>query len=188
MSSLSKARHRVRVREMSFPHQTISKRHSDRPDLADTFAVTLPRPVADLRASVEAVLGTPPGWFRVLIGIRDRIVAPFGVATSAMLRQELETADRIDFFPVLHAGPDEVMLGARDRHLDFRIAFRRVRARQGELIAATTEVWCHNTLGRVYLALIRPAHRIVVRSMLSRMARQNLQDGSVDSPSLRSRA
>jgi hypothetical protein len=36
----------------------------------------------------------------------------------------------------------------------------------------TTVVHCHNLLGRVYLGVISPFHRLVVRSNLARAARR----------------
>jgi hypothetical protein len=44
---------------------------------------------------------------------------------------------------------------------------------------ATTVVHCHNTLGRVYLAVIAPFHRRIVRSALQRAARRGWPDGMV---------
>ena len=75
-----------------------------------------------------------------------------------------EGAARIDFFRLYEIAGDEAILGEDDRHLDFRVSVQR---RSGDIVV-TTVVRCHNRLGRLYLALITPFHRIVVRSMLQR--------------------
>jgi hypothetical protein len=41
---------------------------------------------------------------------------------------------------------------------------------RGQRVTATTLVLTHNLLGRVYLAIILPFHRPIVRSMLRQVA------------------
>jgi hypothetical protein len=41
----------------------------------------------------------------------------------------------------------------------------------GRSVTATTVVLTHNLLGRVYLAIILPFHRLIVRAMLRQIAR-----------------
>jgi hypothetical protein len=41
---------------------------------------------------------------------------------------------------------------------------------RGQRVTATTLVLTHNLLGRVYLAIILPFHRLIVRSMLRQVA------------------
>jgi len=62
------------------------------------------------------------------------------------------------------------ILGADDRHLDFRPSLLRRREVAGATLYATTTVRTHNLLGRVYIKAILPFHIIVVRSMLARAA------------------
>jgi Protein of unknown function (DUF2867) len=40
----------------------------------------------------------------------------------------------------------------------------------GRQVTATTLVLTHNLLGRVYLAIIRPFHRLIVRALLRQVA------------------
>jgi Protein of unknown function (DUF2867) len=40
----------------------------------------------------------------------------------------------------------------------------------GQQVTATTLVLTHNRLGRIYLAIILPFHRLIVRSMLRQVA------------------
>ena len=41
---------------------------------------------------------------------------------------------------------------------------------QGQRVTATTLVLTHNLLGRTYLAIILPFHRLIVRAMLRQVA------------------
>lgn len=141
--------------------------------LADAFAVTLPDDsTADIDRIAHAVLGNPSWWFCGLLACRDALVAPFGIKTSGQLRAEMQAAaaPHIDFFPVLSRVDDELVIGADDRHLDFRTSVlvrKLLPGRQRELIV-TTIVHSHNRFGHLYLLAIAPFHRLVVRANLQR--------------------
>ena len=85
-------------------------------------------------------------------------------------RRASAAAARVDFFPVLAEHPDEILLGADDRHLDFRSSLLRRPAGDGVELVMTTSVRVHNALGRTYLTVIMPFHILVVRSALARLA------------------
>ena len=145
-------------------------------DLADAFAVPIdPADVAKgMDSLARSTLGDPAPWIRLLLGLRDGLVARFGVKTTEEARRAAiaDKAERIDFFRILSRSDRELILGEDDRHLDFRFSLLlRVRPDgSGDELVATTVVRCHNALGRVYLALIGRFHRLVVISNLSRAA------------------
>ena len=143
-------------------------------DLADAFAV--PVDAADGAKGIDnlarSALGDPAPWVRLLLGLRDALVAGFRVKTSQEVRRAAiaDNAERIDFFRIRARSDGELILGEDDRHLDFRLSLL-LRARpdgSGDELVATTVVRCHNALGRVYLGLIARFHRLVVISNLSR--------------------
>ena len=142
-------------------------------DLADAFAVPIdPADVAKGIDNLARCALDPAPWIRLLLGLRDALVAGFGVKTTQEVRRAAiaDNADRIDFFRILARSDRELVLGEDDRHLDFRVSLL-LRARpdgSGDELVATTVVRCHNALGRVYLALIARFHRLVVISNLSR--------------------
>ncbi|KQW01270.1 hypothetical protein ASC87_15410 [Rhizobacter sp. Root1221] len=146
--------------------------------LADAFSIVLPHGTShDVERLARAALGDPPAWLRVLLAIRDAAMAPFGVKTTAQLRGSpaAKQADVIDFFHIRSRSERELVLGENDRHLDFEasVLLRPAAAAGGHAeLVATTVVHCHNGLGRVYLAVIAPFHRRVVRSALQRAARR----------------
>lgn len=140
-------------------------------DLVDSYAVRLAKgPAADMRALAMTALGNPPSWVRLLLFIRDGVMGPFGVKSSGEVRRSAHGRDRIDFFPILSCSANEIILGADDRHLDFRLSLLRRPGMQGlPVLVATTVVHCHNRLGRWYLATIMPFHRLIVQSSLRRI-------------------
>jgi Protein of unknown function (DUF2867) len=62
-----------------------------------------------------------------------------------------------------------VVLGMADKHLDFRAVVDVRQDGAGWQVTATTVVRTHNWLGRAYLAVIMPFHRLVVRAMLDQV-------------------
>jgi hypothetical protein len=144
-------------------------------DLADAFAVPIdPADVAKGIDNLARCALDPAPWIRLLLGLRDALVAGFGVKTTQEVRRAAiaDKAERIDFFRILARSDRELILGEDDRHLDFQLSLL-LRARpdgSGDELVATTVVRCHNALGRVYLAMIAQFHRLVVISNLSRAA------------------
>jgi len=143
-------------------------------DLMDAYAIALSADATDdIEQLTRAVFALPAGWTRILMRIRDTVMAPMGVKTSAAIARGGDH-ERIDFFPVLDRSPRELVMGEDDRHLDFRTSalIRDVAGGEGRELVATTVVHCHNMLGRTYLAVITPFHRVIVKSYLTRAAQR----------------
>jgi hypothetical protein len=135
---------------------------------ADAFTLTVSDPALDARRAAQRLFGTSPGWVRALLVLRDAIVAPFGIATSKTAARA--PVDRVGMFPVVSDSPQRLVAGFNDSHLDFRVLVDVAPAPGGTRITATTVVLTHNLLGRVYLTVIMPFHRLVVRAMLQQAA------------------
>jgi hypothetical protein len=135
---------------------------------ADAFSLTVSDPALDARAAAQRLFGTSPRWVRTLLALRDAIVTPFGLTTSRAARKI--PSDRIGMFPVISETPQRLVAGLDDSHLDFRALVDVAPTPGGTRITATTVVLTHNLVGRVYLTIIMPFHRLVVRAMLKQAA------------------
>jgi hypothetical protein len=167
----------TRVRRVALPVESTLAPLFQGADFADAYVVAIPTSATrDIGALASAVLGSPTAWFRVLLALRDGAMALFGVKTSRQIRNEAsgDSGDRIDFFPVRSRSERELVVGEDDSHLDFRssILLRPRGDGLNDELVATTVVHCHNLLGRAYIALISPFHRLVVRSSLRRAAQR----------------
>ena len=76
----------------------------------------------------------------------------------------------IGIFPVVSETPERVVAGFNDRHLDFRVVVDVANANARQIVTATTLVLTHNWLGRTYLAIILPFHRLILRAMMRQIA------------------
>src|SRR5204862_3931876 len=106
--------------------------------------------------------------------VRDAVMATVGVKSSRAIG--VAAAGRgpmIGYFPLLSKSARELVVGENDRHLDFRVAsLLRTGAAGGRELVVVTVVHCHNRLGRMYLWVIAPFHRTILRANLERAVRQ----------------
>jgi hypothetical protein len=135
---------------------------------ADAFRIAVDGPPLDARMAAQRMMGRSPRWVESLLSLRNALVAPFGLKTSGA--GEKSVGGLIGLFPVLSETPERLVAGFDDHHLDFRVVVDVAASGQGQQVTATTLVRTHNRLGRIYLAIILPFHRQVVRSLLRQVA------------------
>lgn len=130
-------------------------------DFADAFSVVVPRRDLDARILSADFFSTPPAWAGALMDLRNTIMGRLGYKAPKIRKG----------FPVLSESATEVVSGLDDGHLDFRALMRIDPVEpDSSRITLTTAVATHNRLGRAYLAIIMPFHKLIVRSMVRQMA------------------
>jgi hypothetical protein len=134
----------------------------------DAYRIGIEDSALDARQAAEKMVARGPRWIDVLLTLRHLIVAPFGLKTSAP--NASGTADIIGLFPVISQTPERLVGGFDDKHLDFRVVIDVASLDGSRNVTATTLVLTHNWLGRTYLAVIMPFHRLIVRAMLRQLA------------------
>ena len=166
---------KLQVRRTTPPSESVVASWYKNASLLDSYGLDLSASEQSrMRVLATRALANPPAWQKALIAVRDAMVEPFGIKTSGMVRESRDNNERVDFFPVHWEGRDEIVLGADDRHLDFRLSRLRRRSPTRALLIATTVVHTHNALGFTYLNLIRPFHHLVVRANLARCAQTQM--------------
>jgi len=133
----------------------------------DAYRLDVDGAALDARRAAMRMMARAPRWVDALVVLRNIIVAPFGLKTSGA---ERAPRDIIGIFPVVSETPERLVAGFNDKHLDFRVVVDVATSGQRQSITATTLVLTHNWLGRTYLAIIMPFHRLVVRAMLQQVA------------------
>jgi Protein of unknown function (DUF2867) len=171
------------AKKCSVPRDALAYRALRRVDYADAYSIKIEArgpEVLDLYARV--MFGNPPRWISALMGLRDHVVSVFGLKTSAELRAGGDGVDRdsrrqtpglsgrIGPFAVLTRLENELLLGADDRHLDFRISIQCTGIDGGSELRVVTVVKFNNLLGRIYFLPVKPIHRIIVPAMMGRAA------------------
>jgi len=135
---------------------------------ADSYAITAEGLGLDAVEATKRAMGRTPRWVSGLMALRSVLVTPFLLKTGR--EKSVRSSTRIGFFPFISQSADEVVLGMNDRHLDFRVSVE-VKSLDGgrQEVSASTAVKPHNRLGRIYLAIVTPLHRVIVPAMLAQV-------------------
>lgn len=130
----------------------------------DAFRVEIGAAAVDAREACTRMVLHGPRWIDALTRLRNLLVTPFGLKTSG--EGAPAPGGLIGLFPVVSETPERLIAGFNDHHLDFRLVVDVGGDATGRQVTSTTLVRTHNLLGRTYLALIMPFHKLVVRSMM----------------------
>ncbi len=145
-------------------------------DFADAYRLIVGGPPLEAIAAAQRVFARTPRWIRALLALRNRLVAVIGLkgTDETPFDKSLPPAERrrIGFFPIVSETQDRLVMGFDDWHLDFRVVVDvSALGVDRQQVTATTLVRTHNWIGRAYLAIILPFHRVIVRTMLAQAAR-----------------
>ena len=145
--------------------------------LADAYSIELPTGTStNPELLARFIFAHQAPWISTLIAVRDALVGGFGLKTAKQLASlhAQNGAGRLGIFKIYSTSSTEVVLGEDDKHLDFRLSVLCSGPSSSEAkrqLTLSTVVHCHNRLGRLYIFLIAPFHRLVVQSSLRSAAR-----------------
>ena len=165
------------MRRTTPPSESVVASWYKNASLLDSYSIDLSASEqSSMRALATLTVGNPPAWQKALIALRDAMVKPFGLKKAPVRSGRPATAMNAWSSSRCNGeGKDlEIVLGADDRHLDFRLSLLRRLSPTGASLIATTVVHSHNALGFAYLNAIRPFHHLVVRANLARCAQTQL--------------
>ncbi len=145
-------------------------------DFQDAYVVEVLQPQRSALEHLLLTLQRTPAWVERLMDLRNRVVVWFGLRPAGDWRAGLKPADaawqpgdRVGIFTLMSMDEDEVIVGDDDRHLRVLISLRRLSAGGGQpaRVVISTVVHLHNTLGRLYMLPVTPAHRVIAPVVLA---------------------
>lgn len=110
-------------------------------------------------------------WVNLLMNLRDAIVKVFGLKTS-----DTGLSHEADYYPVgsiamafhvIDRNEKEIVMGEKDKHLDFRVSVLKDSATSH--IYITTIVHFNNWFGKLYFLPVKPFHRIIIKNSIKRL-------------------
>lgn len=134
--------------------------------------LALPRAMTAMEAW-RIFMAVPLPGMGLALRLRDAISGLFGVrplverGTAPGDDAPARAMEQIGFFEILRNDPDCLTMVQRDRHLDVMIC----ATTEAQTLRLTASVKVHNWFGHIYMIPVAPAHRLIVRRMLRRMAR-----------------
>jgi hypothetical protein len=143
----------------------------------DCWAIPAADAGLDALSQFLRVAQTTPAWIDALMQMRNRVVSVLGLkdlgAVSHTDPSKPSTAyrpgDRIGIFTLISASPTEALLGDQDKHLDVVVSIHTATQAHdagSALVTVTTVVHVHNWLGKLYMVPVRPAHRVIVKTLV----------------------
>ena len=135
-------------------------------DFADAYETLLPK--SDLSATEIycAVMRQTPSWVDALMRLRNKIVQPLGLkdlgALSSVAARAAVPGQRMGLFEVVSVSVNELVLQDDDKHLLVQLSvLKQSHGARHDKLTISTVVHIHNTLGRIYMAFVGPAHKVI---------------------------
>ena len=167
----------VKVIQCDMPQGCTFSRDRDTHYYWDSFETSLGRPDLSAQEIYLGIFSHFPQWGKWLLLIRNKIVSVFGVKgpTAAEIdglneKQNYVTGDKIGLFTLFSQNADELISGGNDKHLAFKVSVLKVAESGVAKVVLTTIVSPHNLLGRLYLFLILPFHKVGVKTLMRNAA------------------
>lgn len=142
-------------------------------DFVDTFSTT--NHTNNLEEITNLVFNTTPKWVNSLFVLRNRIAGLFGLKTEVPnnYNKKFKVGGYIKFFKIYSISDSEIILGADDLHLNFRALIINNKSVSYN-IKVITLVEYNNLKGKIYMGVIKPFHRQIVKRMVKNAHKEKL--------------
>lgn len=152
--------------------------HADLPgaDFHDCLRLDLdPGDHSPIDVALLTLFRSPP-WVNAAMGLRNRVAGLVGLKNLGHLNgfdparpgASYRVGDRIGIFTLMAISEHEVVMGDSDKHLDVKVSVLKHREQGRGSVVMSTVVHIHNRLGRVYMALVGPMHKLIAPAVLAR--------------------
>ncbi len=162
-----------KVHTAQLPEKSVCKKHLSVIDFQDSYKVKLSNRDISIENIYINVFAHSPKWTNVLLAIRNKIVGIFGLDTyrepSEVVKKNLKVGLKTGIFKIYAILEKEIIAGEDDKHLNFRVS---VLKQSGELFISTL-VHYNNWFGKMYMTLIIPFHKRVIRAILKSAVKNN---------------
>jgi hypothetical protein len=166
------------VKEIPIPADCSLQDSAHSADFADAFTIRIPR--SDLTATqiYAAVAGRTPVWVDSLMAVRNQLVSLLGLKHLGRLadvsrdlpsgaEHSLQVGQRMGLFNFVSATPNELVVEDADKHLTVQLSIlKNAMDDQYDHLTLTTVVHIRNTLGRLYMLPVGPAHKLIAPAVL----------------------
>lgn len=155
----------------TLPKSSIVKEFINRIDYKDTFSVQLDNTDISIEDIYLNIFSYSPKWVDNLLNLRNKIVKPFGIitVTDEIKKENLKVGKKAGIFNIYAITENEIIAGENEKHLDFRVSILK----DNETLTISTLVQYNNSLGKLYFFIVKPFHKIVVKSMMKSAVKNN---------------
>jgi hypothetical protein len=134
-------------------------------DYTDTFSTEL-RQDSDIKDLYLRLVNTKSKTIDFLMSLRNKIMSIFGAKTVINeTKGDFAVGNNVGLFKIYYIDEKEIISGLKDSHLDFCISFYKI----DNQVLLSTLVKYNNTFGKVYMNIIKPFHKLIVKNMLKNL-------------------
>lgn len=121
------------------------------------------------------MVNNTPIWINFLLSLRNKIVRLLGlndvgnlggIDHLAYVKSEDLVGAKLDFFVIESLDQNEMILILKDKHLDIKISIFKYENVSSTDVIVSTIVNFHNYVGKIYMFIIAPFHRMVVKRLM----------------------
>jgi hypothetical protein len=170
------------ILKVPLPADSMLKPALSRIDYADAYRAEIHSAAALVPEDLFlALFRSTPAWVGFLMRLRNRLVGRLGLKTGKgedSPRSESFQAAKgksRGLFKVLEQNEREAVVGEDDKHLDFRVSVHLEplpgSAPYAYAFTLSTRVMFHNRAGRLYFAIVRPFHSLIVPAVMRGIAK-----------------
>ena len=136
----------------------------------DAWSIRLREPQRSVFELFMQVFARAPKWVEFCMRLRNRITSAIGLKDLGGFgdvdvnrpASDYQIGDRIGIFTLLQTSPHEIIVGDDDKHLRVTLSIHKGDG----ILTVTTIVQVKNRLGRVYMLLVRPMHKLIAPATL----------------------
>ena len=156
-----------KIREL--PDGTLIIKNLSSVDYYDSYMIV--KKNEDSIGKITEKILTLPSWIKIALRIRYYLIAkPFGLTTGRFDDITINPEASHEPVPIVEKNENEIVMGSDDKHLYYRMSVMKKEFEQRTEIYLNTIVKFNNIWGRIYFLPVKLGHRLVVRSLLKRLA------------------
>ena len=154
------------------PENSIILKNFGKVDYCDTYQIRCKTNDSIDSLTTKLFNSPAPAWVVYLLKIRDSIVGIFGLKTAnkddIKIANYYPVGSKAGYFTVLDRNDNEIVMGEKDKHLNFRTSVFINRNSTDSEIYLSTAVQFNNIWGRLYFWPVKPFHRLIIKSLLKK--------------------
>jgi hypothetical protein len=154
-------------------HSALGTNLIERADFRDAYRAPLSRPDLSVIELFFGIFARRPLWMSLMLIARNKAAALAGleVPTTAEImtmekRDHYVVGEKIGPWPIFFLGPDELVAGRDNKHMDFRVSVMKLQDGRPSVVVSTL-CMVRNRFGRHYLSLVIPYHKFAVRRQMA---------------------
>lgn len=150
------------VSEMEFSRVTKLNGKELEPFYRDAFKVTVNKVDLEAKYVYHSIFAFMPKPVQLALSLRNSIVKHFGFSASntemSLPLSDIQAGKQAGFLMIESVTDEEVICGAYEANMDMWLSVLKISEQE---FSISTLVNLKTTTGRIYMALIKPLHKIV---------------------------